>query len=220
LLAQVDGILISFSRETKNFDHITEVTSKGIPVILFNRINRKLEVSQIFSDDYTGAFNAVSHLVKKGRRNIFHLAGPMSISTAVDRFRGYRAALEENGLPFDENRIILWNPDKKIRTLFYRNLFLGNCQVDGIFAYDDYLAFELLQVVKNESRIMNKQLDIIGFADAPISTYISPNLTTVAQPAWEIGIQAAKEFFRQIQTKKPESRIIKLDTSLVIRGTA
>src|SRR6188768_2704915 len=103
--ARVDGIIASHGKETKDFSHFLKVKERGIPLILFDRSNNDLEVSQVVIDDFLGAYKATEHLIQQGCKRIGHFTNTRKISIYKERLRGYREALQDNGLPYDESLI-------------------------------------------------------------------------------------------------------------------
>src|SRR5690606_27191494 len=106
LNARVDGIIASFAKGTEDFEHFLKVKNKGIPLIMFDRSNEELEVSSVIIDDYQGAYNAVKHLINQGYKRIAHFTGFKKISIYRERYRGYREALQDHGIPVDESLVI------------------------------------------------------------------------------------------------------------------
>src|SRR5690606_34653516 len=109
LASRVDGLLVSHTKETRNFEHFKIFERKGIPVVFFNRIVDELSVSKVVVDDYEGAFMAVEHLIKTGKRRIAHLAGPDSLQNSRYRLNGYRDALMHYQIPIDPSLIISYD---------------------------------------------------------------------------------------------------------------
>ena len=105
LRSRVDGVLASISKETTELSHYKEIKKRGVPLILFDRVNEELGVPLVVVDDYTGAFRATVHLIEQGCKRIAHIAGQQHVAIFKQRLEGYKDALVENGLPVDENLI-------------------------------------------------------------------------------------------------------------------
>src|SRR5882672_8958507 len=101
--SRVDGMLLSISRETTNYDHIESIISKGVPIVFYDRMYNNPETSRVIVDDYVGAKEAVEHLIEQGCQRIAHLEGAPGTSIGEDRKRGYLDALSENNIPAKEN---------------------------------------------------------------------------------------------------------------------
>src|SRR5690606_31301533 len=102
----VDGIIASHGKETVNFDHYKKVKAKGIPLIFFDRSNDELEVSHVVIDDYLGGYKATEHLIQQGCKRIAHFTSHRKISIYKERLRGYKEALLNNGLKYDESLVV------------------------------------------------------------------------------------------------------------------
>src|SRR5262249_8093797 len=149
--SRVDGMLLSISRETKNYDHIESIISKGVPVVFYDRMYANPETSKVIVDDYEGAKEAVVHLIEQGCKRIAHLEGAPRTSIGEERKRGYLDALKENNIPVKENMIIecpsatLEEAKKATKKL----LSLSPIP-DAIFANNDMLAMGAMSIVKEK----------------------------------------------------------------------
>ncbi len=109
LNTRVDGIIASHGKETADFSHFLKAKERGIPVILFDRSNDDLEVSQVVIDDYLGAYKATEHLIQQDCKRIAHFTNTLHISIYKERLRGYHDALVNNGLEYDESMVVSSN---------------------------------------------------------------------------------------------------------------
>ena len=105
LRASVDGVLASISKETTDTSHYKEIKKRGVPLILFDRVNENLKVPSVVVDDYLGAYKATQHLVDQGCQKIAHIAGQQHVPIFKQRLKGYMDALKKNGMPVDQSLI-------------------------------------------------------------------------------------------------------------------
>lgn len=216
--SRVDGLLVSVTAQTNNFDHFRAVLRKEVPIVFFNRVCPELETPQVIVDDYEGAFQAVEHLIKQGYRRIAHLAGPNSLLVSRLRLNGYRDALQKHGLPLDPDLIIHYDLSEE-KARIYANYLLSLPQPpDAIFAINDPTAIEIMLVAKSRGVKIPQELGIVGFSNDPVSAIIEPSLTTIEQPVWEMGRQAAKLLLEQME--HPHNVIHTLPTRLIIRNSS
>ena len=103
---RVDGLIISLSMQTNEFEHFELFTNKNIPLVFFDRVAPEFETNKIVVDDYAVGYTATQHLIDQGYKRIAHLAGPTVLNTYHDRMEGYMAALRKNDLPVIEELII------------------------------------------------------------------------------------------------------------------
>ncbi len=218
---QVDGLLVSITKETRNYDHLKIFQRKGIPIVFFNRVCEEMDVPKVVVDDYEGAYRAVEHLINIGKTRIAHLAGPDNLSISIKRLSGYRAALKKHNIPIDPELII--NYDLSIdKVKIYVNHLLSLPQPpDALFAINDPTAIEAIQVIKKLGLKIPDEIAVVGFSNDQISALMEPSLTTISQPVEKIGRIAAELLINQIG--KPQSEwkpIIKsLPIELIIRSS-
>lgn len=221
LASRVDGILVSHTKETRNFEHFKIFERKGIPVVFFNRIVDELSVSKVAVDDYEGAYRAVEHLIKTGKRRIAHLSGPESLLNSRSRLNGYRDALTHYQIPIDPTLIISYDLTLDKANIYVNHLLNLPQPPDALFAINDPTAIEALKVIKSRGLRIPDDIAVVGFSDDPISALIEPGLTTVAQPVDEIGRQAAQLLLHQLaaEDERPEPELVVLPTRLIVRGS-
>lgn len=221
LASRVDGLLVSHTKETRNFDHFRVFERKGIPVVFFNRICEDMPVSKVTVDDYEGAFRAVEHLIESGKRRIAHLAGPDSLQNSRNRLNGYRDALLKHSIPINPELIITYDLNLDKANIYVNHLLNLPEPPDALFAINDPTAIEALKVIKSRNLRMPDDIAVIGFSDDPISALVEPGLTTVAQPVTEIGEQAARLLLNQLQNEDDrfEPETVVLSTQLIVRGS-
>lgn len=222
LANQVDGLLVSITKETRNFDHLKVFERKGIPIVFFNRVCEDMNVPKVVVDDYEGAFRAVEHLIKRKKKRIAHLAGPDTLPISVKRLRGYRDALKKYNIPIDEELIIPYDLTIAKVKIYVNHLLRLDNPPDAIFAINDPTAIEALQIVKKKGLQVPKDIAIVGFSNDFVSGLIEPSLTTVSQPVKEIGETAAQLLVDQINRDISEwkSIIRVLKTELVVRKSS
>lgn len=222
LNARVDGIVASFAKGTDNFDHFLKVRDKGIPLILFDRSNEDLEVSNVILDDYQGAYKAVTHLINQGCKRIAHFTGIRKISIYRERLRGYREALQDNGIPFDESLVIGSNMQLEDGIESMKKLLSLASPPDAVFSSSDYSAMGAMQVLKERRMRIPEDIALVGFGNEPFTWFSEPQLTTVDQRSKEMGNAAAEIFFEQIGAGKkpfvPKKTVLKPE--LIIRKSS
>lgn len=220
---QVDGVLISPSSETKNFDHLRRLQKNGVPVVVFDRDCPGLEADKVLVDDYLGAFHAVEYLIKAGCTRIAHLGGPLNLSTTKHRLKGYLDALESHNVPIRSEYIGHASgfghkdgkkPIKKLLSL--------QPLPDAIFAMNDNMAICAIHVAKKLGFRIPYDISIIGFDDEPLASYFNPSLSTVWQPVYEIGTLAARMMLNRLEGALEDTifRIEIFKPELVVRSSS
>lgn len=222
LANQVDGILVSITKETRNFDHLKIFQRKGIPIVFFNRVCDEMDVPKVIVDDYDGAFRAVNHLIERGRKRIAHLAGPSSLKISEKRLNGYTAALRKNNIEFDEELVISYDLNVDKVKIYVNHLLNMDNPPDAIFAVNDPTAIEAIQVIRKRGLNVPKDIAVVGFSNDFASGLIEPALTTVSQPVKEIGQTAAQLLIDQINRDVADWKTIirVLKTELIVRRSS
>ncbi|AEI49031.1 LacI family DNA-binding transcriptional regulator [Runella slithyformis] len=219
---RVDGVLVSLTRETRNYDHLNVFQRKGIPIVFFNRVCDDMQVPKVVVDDYEGAFKAVEHLILTGRKRIAHLGGPTSLHVSKKRLEGYKDALRKYSQPIDQELILDYDLNLDKVKIYIKHLLDLPQPPDALFTINDPTAFEAMLFMKAKGIKIPEQIAVVGFSNNYGSTLIEPRLTTVAQPTHEIGQVAAQLLLDQINSDasewKPIYRVLK--TELLVRGSS
>jgi LacI family transcriptional regulator len=224
--SRVDGMLLSLSRETTNFDHIESMMAKGVPMVFFDRVYDHPNTSKVIVDDLSGAKEATLHLIEQGCKRIAHIEGSPNLEITKQRLEGYLDALKEKGIPVDKDLIIPC-PDPSIeggKIATEKILAMSNVP-DGIFATNDPVAMGAMQAIRAKGLKIPQDIAVVGFSNWLFSSMTDPPLSSVDQPGFEMGREATKLLIRQIEIKskedidpKPETKILK--TKLVIRESS
>ena len=219
--SRVDGILVSISRETKNFDHFKELHEYGVPIVLFDRGCDDINVSQVIVDDYQGAFNATTHLIEQGCKKIVHMAGPQNLAISRDRYRGYIDALKAHSMEVDDRYIINCDLGVEEEAFDLVNDFLASgLKPDGLFAHNDPAASGAILAFKKYGITIPNDVMVIGFSNWQFCKVMTPTLSSVEQPGYEIGQKAASLLIKEIEANENEvvtPEKIVLNTKLVVR---
>jgi len=167
-----------------------------------------------------GGYLATRHLIEEGHRRIAHLHGMLSIPNAYDRYQGYLRALQEANLPMDPD--LLAPTDFSERGAYeatQRLLQLPNPPT-AIFAANDVSAIGALRAVKDAGLRVPDDIAIIGYDGAPITELTEPPLSTVQQPAAEMGRTAARLLIEVIEGNTPVEQVVKLPVELLVRASS
>jgi len=220
---QVDGVLVSPSSATKNFDHFRGLQKSGIPVVVFDRDCPGLEADKVLVDDYSGAFQAVEYLIRSGCRKIGHLGGPLNLSTTKHRLQGYLDALENENIPIRKEYIVHVKGFSHNDGLKPAKKLLGQQErPDAIFAMNDNIAISAMHVARKMALVIPEDISIVGFDDEPHSSYFRPSLSTVWQPVYSMGMLSARIILHRLKDEDSQSgfRLEVFKPELVIRASS
>ncbi|WP_395065108.1 LacI family DNA-binding transcriptional regulator [Flavobacterium sp.] len=222
-IKRVDGILMSLSNETDDFSHITNAINNGISVVLFDKIAKLVNCSKVIINDRKAAYDATTFLINKGYKRIAHFRGSLVPQNSIDRFLGYKKALEDNGIPFDSRLVYMCNHNTDFEDGYdkAKQMMEDHNDVDAVFAITDLVAIGIINYL-NEAKIkVPDQIGVFGFSNWFMSTVISPKLTTIDQPGTAIGQRAASILIDEIiQIKEHKTvtyQIVELPTTIIER---
>jgi len=187
LSARVDGIMISPSRETKNFDHLLHIKKSGLPLVMFDRTNPSLHIDSVQIDDYKAAYIATKHLIDQGYRKIAHAAGPEYISIFKDRLLGFKKAMQDANLEVRPEWILEGDISVASGERIGKTLFSRTRKPDAVFAVEDFTALGIMNAAKERNIQIPEDLAIIGFANEQFGMYLDPSLSTIDQRTLDMG---------------------------------
>ncbi len=222
---RVDGIIMSLSNESNNDFHIKEILRKEIPFVQFDKISKLIPSSKVIINDQKAAMEAVQHLIDKGCEKIAHIRGPENPQNAIDRFIGYKKALEKNGIPYDSKLVYSCkNVTFEEGIEFAKQIVDEHPDVDGIFVITDLVAVGVLAYFNEKGIQVPNQIAVVGFSNWFMSQVITPKLSTVDQPSYEMGVAAFSLLLEEMICRKDGKvfipRTIELETSIIERDSS
>ena len=226
LRQRVDGILISIANTTRSFTHLSDVITQGKPLVMFDKIAKILECSKVVIDDRKAAKDATQHLIDTGCKRIAHFRGPLLSQNSIDRFLGYKEALEENNFIYDSSLVYICEcGDSSFEEGKFnaKKLLQDHKDVDGVFINTDLVAIGALTAFAEMGIKVPDDISIVGFSNWFMSSVISPSLTTINQPGFEMGKAAFKQLYKELKQRKKSKPVVYekiiLDTALVKRDS-
>ncbi|MFD2037447.1 LacI family DNA-binding transcriptional regulator [Belliella marina] len=222
---QIDGLLVSYSKETEDFSHFSKLLDQNFPIVFFDRVPDIKNTVNVTVNDFKGAYDATTHLIEQGYKKIVHLAGPKTLTISVKRQEGYLAALHDHGIISKPEWIIpCQNGTQEESFNFTTELFKDQAnRPDGVFASHDISAAGAMMAIKDLGLNVPGDVGIVGFSDWQFSSMVDPPLSTVSQPGFQMGEKATSLLLEMIDKKKEENWLPKtlvLATELVIRKSS
>lgn len=219
--SRVDGLLVSLAFDTKNLDHFNILLNKNIPVVFFDRVSECHGCMSVVIDNYKAGYEATSHLIEQGCRRIVHLGGNLLRNVYADRFSGYKQALADNKIEFDQNLIVISDMSGQSGIDTARKIMKMKLRPDGIFTSNDTSAVAAIVELGNAGVKIPEEIAVVGFNNEPISQVVQPNLTTVDYPAREIGEIAATSLINKLNNSESANfSTIILKHTLIIRQSS
>ena len=214
---RVDGILVSVSKETKNFNHFQYVRKNKIPLVFYDRIVPGLKTDQVIIDDFDAACEATKHLIDTGRKKIVHLTAPQNLLIARKRKEGYLKAISDAGLTTGEELVFQADNFEKARVTVL-DILKNNLEFDGIFAVNDLTAIGAMQTLLKRGIKVPEDVAVVGFSDGRFSGITAPTLTSVDQHGYEMGTVATEMLLKRILSEKDyPNRTQVLNANLIVR---
>jgi LacI family transcriptional regulator len=198
---RVDGLLISVSNKTVTDEHLLRIQEQGLPIVFFDRVRDEFETAKVTTDDFESAFKAAEHLVQRGCKKIAYLQISKKLSIGVNRMRGYLEALNKYKLEQDKKWVVDCVDNREKNYEMIKALLKSKDRPDGIFASVEHLAITSYLVCKDLGLRIPKDLKVISFSNLETAALLNPPLTTITQPAYEIGKEAASILLKSL-TKK------------------
>ena len=221
---RVDGLLISLAYDTENISHLQPFFSKGIPVVFFDRTYDHDQSTSILIDNLKAAYDVTNHLLEQGCRRIMHLGGNMLRDVYSERLKGYRKALQDHKIPFNEKLIYISNLSEEAGTGAAKHILKMKpaARPDGVFSANDTAAVHCMIHLKSAGIRIPEDIAFAGFNNDPISKVIEPNLTTVNYSGYHIGEMAVMNLIGHLKglssTKTTNTIILRAD--LVVRESS
>lgn len=200
---RVEGIIMSVSGEAENHNYLNDFGFRRLPIVQFDRVYDDIDTPKIITDDYDSSFIATEHLIEQGCKRIGYLVVKKDLSIGKTRESGYIDALKKHHIKYDEELIIDCSNSYEENDPIIKKA-LQELKLDGIFASVERLAFATYYASYDLSINIPNQLKVISFSSLEIAPLLNPSLTTITQPATEIGSLSAKLLFDILQDKNDE----------------
>ena len=220
---RVDGILMSLSNETGDFEHLKSIIAYKTPLVLFDKIAKLVNCSKVTINDKKAAYDAVCYLIKKGYKKIAHFRGSYLPQNAIDRFLGYKKALEDNGIQYDSSLVYVCDNNTDFEDGYEnaKKVIDEHPKIDAIFAVTDLVAIGIIKYFNEKEISIPQRIAVLGFSNWFMSSVISPKLSSIDQPGFEIGRRSASILFDEINQKKKNLPVIfqsiELETTIIER---
>ena len=213
----VRGLIFSASRSPAA--RYAEFQRAGLAMVAVSRLQRGLQIDQVMVANREGAYTATLHLIQHGHQRIGFINGPLVFTTARDRQSGYDDALREANLPMDGNLVIHCDFRQEAGRAALNQLLGMADAPKAVFTASNLLTLGALQAIHERNLDIPSQIAIVGFDEMPWAMSLRPPLTTVEQPAFEVGRTAAQLLMERINQPSLPPRRVVLGTRLIVRSS-
>lgn len=217
----VEGIIASVARTTTDFSHFNQIINMGLPIVFYDRVVTGLNADIVLLDDITASYNAINHMIEKGKDKIAICIGNQNLLISQNRLKGYKQALQENSMPIREDYIISceWPEEAKKKT---KDLLESKNPPNAIFAISDLTLSGVMQAIYSKNLGVPSDLSVVAFCEEPFRNMYKPAITAIQPKGMEIGKTSAEILFQRIKLNpfaEAQSRVIYLDGQLIIGGS-
>ncbi len=216
---RVDGILASVAQSDTEYQIYRQVIEMGLHVVFFDRCVYNIGASCVSINDEESAFKITEHLIKHKYKKIAHLRGPLSISIARERLNGFKRALKKYKIKYDSKLIVEsgFHEDGGYKAMQKLLEMPKKGRPEAVVAVNDPAAFGAMKAILEKGLRIPQDVAIVGFSDDIRAKLMSTPLTTVRQPAYEVGKVAAQKLIAHIENRKESVKNLMVKTELVIR---
>jgi LacI family transcriptional regulator len=216
----VDGVIMSACGEANDHEYLQRLLRKNIPVVFFDRVYDDIAAPKVTTNDYESSFSGTRHLIECGCKRIAHLVIGKNFSLSNVRMAGYRDALQKSARPFEQELVLECGLDHKKNYGIIKKAF-QTLKPDGIFASVERLAFTTYQVCQDLEIAIPQAVKVLSFSSLEIASLLNPALTTITQPAYEMGTKAALLLFKALEqeTEGPVTDHVVLKSKLIKRAS-
>jgi LacI family transcriptional regulator len=219
---RVDGLIASLAFDTTNLDHFQPFIDKGVPVMFFDRVEQDGENTVVIIDNAKCGYIATSHLIEQGCKRIVHITSSLKRNVYSQRFKGYKDALFDNGLTFDENLLIVGDLSEKAGVEAAMKVLKMKPLPDGAFITNDFVAAVFMRTLKEYDIAIPNDIAVVGFNNDAIGKLIEPALTTINYPGLDMGEIAARNLINHLKgvSNIHQTNTIIVRSELIVRKSS
>lgn len=219
---RVDGLIVSLSFETMDLNHFTPFVENDIPVLFFDRVEQDDHSTIVIIDNVKCGYIATKHLIEQGCKRIVHVTSSLNRNVYAQRYKGYRKALAEDQLPFNENMLIVGNLTDKTGVEAAMQMMKMKPMPDGAFITSDFVASMCIRTLKENGVSVPDDIAIVGFNNDPICQIVEPTLTTINYPGEDMGEIAARNLINHLNglTNINQTNTITVRSELIVRKSS
>jgi LacI family transcriptional regulator len=219
---RVDGLIASLSFDTTDLDHFKPFTEKGVPVLFFDRVEQDGNNTVVIIDNSKCGYIATSHLIEQGCKRIAHVTSSLKRNVYSQRYKGYRDALFDHGIAFEEDLLLINDLSEKAGIESAIKILRMDPLPDGIFITNDFVAAVCMRTLKENGVSIPDDIAVVGFNNDAIGKLIEPALTTINYPGIDMGEIAARNLINHLKgvSNIHQTNTIIVRSDLVVRKSS
>lgn len=215
----VDGLIVTTADE--NGKHLKEIIESGIPIVAVDRQIKQFEIDTVLVGNYDGAYQATRHLIYQGHKEIAIICGPLNTTPGLERFNGYKRALQDYNLEINSKWILQGDFRESSGYELTKKLFKTSDHIPtAIFSSNNLMTLGCIKAIQDMGLCIGKDISLVGFDDIEVATFINPKLTVISRPMEKLGEVAFELLYERMSNKTfLNKRQYVLSPELVIRGS-
>lgn len=219
---RVDGLIASLSFDTTGLEHFKPFVDKGVPVLFFDRVEQDGNNTVVVIDNAKCGYVATQHLIEQGCKRIAHVTSSLKRNVYSQRYKGYRDALFDNEIEFDENLLMIGDLSEKAGIEAAKKILRTKPLPDGVFITNDFVAAVCMRTLKEHGVSIPNDIAIVGFNNDAIGKLIEPALTTINYPGEDMGEIAARNLINHLKgvSNIHQTNTIIVRSDLIIRKSS
>ena len=219
---RVDGLIASLSFDTTDLDHFQPFLNKGVPVVFFDRVEQDGNRTVVVIDNTKCGYLATEHLLSQGCKRIVHVTSNLNRNVYAQRYKGYRDALYDKGITFDENLLLVGDLSEQAGIDAAKKIMKMKPLPDGIFCTNDFVAAVCMRTLKEAGVQIPDDIAVVGFNNDAIGHLIEPTLTTINYPGIDMGEIAARNLINHLKgvSNLEQTNTVIVRSELIIRNSS
>ena len=219
---RVDGLIVSLAYDTVDLSHFDPFIKKNIPVIFFDRVDEHSQGTRVIIDNFKAGYMATSHLADMGCKTIAHVTASLKRNVYADRLKGYEAALHDKGLATDNSLLFVNDLSEEASVKTAEDILNMQVRPDGIFVSGDFTAAIMMQVFSDRGLRIPEDIAVVGFNNDVISKVVTPKLSTIDYPGFEMGKMAGENLMEYLQGNASinATKTVTIASELIVRESS
>ena len=216
----VDGLIIAPTMESNNMDYYLNQIQLGCPIVFMSRVEQSIPAPKVLFDNQKWSFFATEHLIREGHKKIYYLSGRGNLCVSKDRIKGFKKALNKHKVPKEDYKIIETGILAKEGMDVVEDLIYNHDLPDAFFCFNDLVAVGAIKTLRNNGFNIPEDIAVMGFTETRMAELITPQLSSVRQPTFEMGRKTAQLLLKQIEAEAPSSESVILNGELNVRKSS
>ena len=215
LSEKVSGIIMVPTSGNETF--LKSINLEGFPMVMVDRKVKSMNVDTVSINNEAGGFQATEQLIKNGHRRIGIICGIKGLTNTEERFNGYKKALDESAIPFDEELVAFGNYVERGGREAVKKLIALDEPPTAVFSTNNLMTLGCLKELYEQKIRVPDEMALVGFDDSAWAEAMIPPLTTIKQPGYELGVNAAELLIKRLNNKNTSKLNIVLNPELIVR---